>query len=120
MARLTPRKRHKKRYIKSPRTTCSSCDVYIIILSKSIPATVERVRYYRNKAYAYAVCPHCRNVIDRDYQNYCETCGQRLDWKMFDCETIIEEHIDGPENRRCFRKVYLKRKQRHSVVAELP
>ena len=118
MARLTPRKRYRRRHIRSPRKACSSHEVYIVILPENIPAPVERVRYYRNTQYPYAVCPNCKSVIERDYQNYCETCGQKLDWKMFGRKVSIEEYVDGPDSRRCMRKIFVKRKQRSLVVAE--
>lgn len=29
----------------------------------------------------YYVCPRCEITLDREYQAYCDRCGQRLDWK---------------------------------------
>ena len=29
---------------------------------------------------AYYVCPRCRITMEREYQSYCDRCGQRLDW----------------------------------------
>ena len=29
----------------------------------------------------YYVCPRCGITLDREYQAYCDRCGQRLDWK---------------------------------------
>lgn len=31
----------------------------------------------------YPLCPQCRETIDRDYQRYCDRCGQRLNWKKY-------------------------------------
>ncbi len=28
----------------------------------------------------YPLCPRCGATLDREYQNYCDRCGQRLDW----------------------------------------
>jgi len=27
------------------------------------------------------LCPWCRVPLDRDYQSYCDRCGQHLDWE---------------------------------------
>lgn len=31
----------------------------------------------------YAVCPRCASTLDRDFQSYCDRCGQKLDWAIF-------------------------------------
>ena len=28
----------------------------------------------------YCICPRCRITLDRDFQRYCDRCGQHLDW----------------------------------------
>lgn len=28
----------------------------------------------------YPICPRCNSSLDREYQNYCDRCGQALDW----------------------------------------
>lgn len=30
--------------------------------------------------YHSSVCPRCRITLAREYQTYCDRCGQRLDW----------------------------------------
>ena len=30
----------------------------------------------------YPVCPRCNNTIKRQYQAFCDRCGQRLDWSF--------------------------------------
>lgn len=32
----------------------------------------------------YAKCPRCRVPLERDFQSYCDRCGQALDWSMWD------------------------------------
>lgn len=33
---------------------------------------------------AYWVCPQCRMTLERDFQAYCDRCGQCLDWSLLD------------------------------------
>lgn len=40
--------------------------------------------------YAYPICPGCRITLDREYQSYCDRCGQCLDWNQFDKATIVQ------------------------------
>ncbi len=52
-------------------------------LSYRIPMLVtdERKVFLRRGEYtAYAICPRCRNALEREFQAYCDRCGQMLDW----------------------------------------
>ena len=31
----------------------------------------------------YPVCPRCRITMEREYQNFCDRCGQALDWRQY-------------------------------------
>lgn len=33
--------------------------------------------------YYYARCPSCQSSLGRDYQLYCDRCGQALDWSKW-------------------------------------
>lgn len=33
---------------------------------------------------AYFICPRCDITMEREYQAYCDRCGQRLDWAGID------------------------------------
>ena len=33
--------------------------------------------------YSYPICPRCRISIDREYQGYCDRCGQKLAWNLY-------------------------------------
>ena len=37
----------------------------------------------------YYLCPRCRVTLERDFQTYCDRCGQRLDWANFRKATVI-------------------------------
>lgn len=32
---------------------------------------------------AFPVCPRCHNSIEREYQAFCDRCGQKLNWDVF-------------------------------------
>lgn len=38
---------------------------------------------------ALPVCPRCRLTLDREYQRFCDRCGQRLDWSRYDKAIVI-------------------------------
>ena len=31
----------------------------------------------------FPVCPRCPNSLEREYQAFCERCGQKLGWEFF-------------------------------------
>ena len=37
----------------------------------------------------YPVCPRCRLTFEREYQAFCDRCGQRLCWKRYSKAEII-------------------------------
>lgn len=38
---------------------------------------------------AYPICPGCSISLEREYMNFCDRCGQRLDWKQIKKARII-------------------------------
>lgn len=55
------------------------------------PLRVTQIRCYR---YAFGltgfpVCPRCQKSMEREYQSFCDRCGQRLDWKGFHKATLL-------------------------------
>lgn len=49
---------------------------------------VEEVLLFPN-GNAYAVCPRCKITLEREYQSYCDRCGQHLDWRGFRKARVI-------------------------------
>ena len=39
----------------------------------------ELVQYHSGRI--FPVCPQCRSAMEREYQSYCDRCGQRLGWR---------------------------------------
>lgn len=54
------------------------------------PMLVTAVRCYpaSPELFNYPLCPRCSSPMEREYQNYCDQCGQALDWKMLS-KTIV-------------------------------
>ena len=44
---------------------------------------VTRIRYYGYQSTGYCVCPGCNCTFEREYQTYCDRCGQKLAWNLF-------------------------------------
>ena len=53
-----------------------------------IPMAVNEIHLHSNNM-AFSVCPRCRITLDREYQSYCDRCGQALDWKHFKKAIIV-------------------------------
>ena len=47
-----------------------------------LPMVVEESRYICGLG-CYPVCPYCKLTLDREYQHFCDRCGQELDWKNY-------------------------------------
>ncbi len=50
------------------------------------------VRLFRSAAgeAAYPVCPRCSITLEREYQAFCDRCGQRLDWEGFEDAAVMQ------------------------------
>lgn len=53
------------------------------------PLPVTEVMKFPN-GYAFPVCPRCKITLEREYQSYCDRCGQCLDWNDFENAKVIE------------------------------
>lgn len=58
-------------------------------LAFRIPMPVTAVRVFSGAGAAYPVCPQCHRTFEREYQAYCDRCGQCLSWKMFRRARVI-------------------------------
>jgi len=54
-------------------------------LSYRIPMSVTEVRCFQGTSglIAFPVCPQCGQTMEREFQSYCDRCGQCLDWERF-------------------------------------
>ena len=59
-----------------------------------------------SSGYTYPICPACKITLEREYQCYCDRCGQCLNWNRYDKAVIIQwtkgyknsPVLDAPEN----------------------
>lgn len=67
------------------------CTVFIE-LSYRIPKPVNEVLLYPSSDgfYTYPICPTCKVSFEREYQSYCDRCGQKLDWTGFNYNTCTQ------------------------------
>lgn len=54
-----------------------------------IPVTAVRVYSSDPSSSAYPQCPHCKQPMTREYQAFCENCGQALSWRGFSKAVVI-------------------------------
>ena len=37
----------------------------------------------------YPICPRCAVSLDREYMSFCDRCGQKLNWDLFEYAKVI-------------------------------
>ena len=72
-------------------------------------AEVELYRYLGFNKTGYAICPNCGYGLEREYQRYCEVCGQILGWKKFSRGDITVQ-----------RKIVLSKEDRNIISPKSP
>lgn len=53
----------------------------IMITSYRTPMDVREFTKYNSYNRQFPICPRCKVPIEREFQNYCDRCGQALSWK---------------------------------------
>lgn len=43
-----------------------------------------RKSFRTKKGSTYPICPRCNITMDREYKNYCDRCGQALNWEKYE------------------------------------
>ena len=54
-----------------------------------LPVTQIRCFRFPHGVTTFPVCPQCGETMEREYQSFCDRCGQRLDWKAFSSAAVI-------------------------------
>lgn len=57
-------------------------------LSYRTPMKVCCVNVHRD-GNAFAVCPRCESCMEYDYQNFCNCCGQALNWQDYSKACVL-------------------------------
>lgn len=52
------------------------------IASYRFPREVTEKFLYKGE-YSYPICPRCKITLEREYQSFCDRCGQALSWKKY-------------------------------------
>ena len=81
--RLYRRRRAIERAEKALRQLAGGAEIHIEFVLEAKAMEVTAVRYYGRETAGYPLCPRCDFGVEREYQNYCEVCGQRLLWNQF-------------------------------------
>ena len=73
--------------------------LYELLLSTTYrwPWKVKEVCSYKWGA-EFPKCPRCGTTMEREYQLFCDRCGQRLNWSRFDDVEVRYIGWDGPED----------------------
>lgn len=58
-------------------------------LSYRIPRRVRAILEMQNGD-GFSICPKCRYTLEREYQSFCDRCGQKLDWDYFEKAKVIK------------------------------
>lgn len=57
-------------------------------VSYRIPLPVTKIIVYTDNT-AYPLCPRCDSAIEREYVSFCDQCGQKLNWDLFECARVV-------------------------------
>lgn len=62
--------------------------VFFHILSYRIPVPVNEVLLF-SSGDSYPICPRCDESINREYMQFCDCCGQRLNWDSYENAAVV-------------------------------
>lgn len=61
---------------------------FLSALTYRIPLPVKEVLLFPSGD-SYPICPRCDKSMDRECMGFCDRCGQRLGWELFDFATVV-------------------------------
>lgn len=68
-----------------------------LVFRRPMPVRAVRCMLLSGRLTGFAVCPQCGSSIEREYQNFCDRCGQMLDWSDYDRSAVILPNLGGRE-----------------------
>jgi len=57
-------------------------------VSYRIPQPIREIHRYR-RGESFPICPRCAIPLEREYQAYCDRCGQALDWADYNRALVV-------------------------------
>lgn len=80
-------------FFSETRLTYSECLIFRLnrLLLRNKPLLVSQAMAFTSPAglTTFPVCPACMATLEREGQNFCDHCGQRLDWRWYKHAQII-------------------------------
>ena len=64
-----------------------SIRIFADAVSYRIPLPVTKVIAYSKTS--YPICPRCTQSLEREYMAFCDRCGQKLNWDLFEHAKVI-------------------------------
>jgi len=68
----------RKRKYAEPLSSESITNFLYLIIGYRLKAHISEVMMLSDGG--YYICPRCKVTLERDFQDYCDRCGQHLDW----------------------------------------
>lgn len=62
-------------------------------VSYRVAIPVIKMVKYPTGGNCYPLCPRCKMSMEREYVNYCDRCGQKLNWDNIDDAIILTAPI---------------------------
>lgn len=71
-----------------PAATKPRSIAFLHAISYRIPLPVREILLFPSSD-SYPICPRCDGLVDREYMAYCDQCGQRLGWNLFEFASVV-------------------------------
>lgn len=62
---------------------------WLLAVSYRIALPVTQIVRYSVNGSCCPLCPRCKISLDREYESFCDRCGQKLCWDRFDHAEIL-------------------------------
>lgn len=73
------------------RSTQALLPLLLALAGYRVPMPVTELKVFLecHDQTAYYLCPRCRLTMEREFMNFCDRCGQRLDWRHYENAQIV-------------------------------
>ena len=77
-----------KSNMETPATRAKpSMRLFMDAVTYRVPFPITKVIACANTT--YPICPRCAVSLEREYMSFCDRCGQKLNWDMFEHAKVI-------------------------------